>query len=342
MSYLLQTNVLTYDALLTALYTTFALGTDGWTGVYNAIADEGSERQIGFEKGNCHIAIGARSTENPIVASGNDARLNMALCTALLSGGGQKKYYGHTGSIVTTATDADRVIINDLGETPYANVWFFSGSAKKHIHVVVQSSAERFSHFSFGILDNLGQTTPDVAYAVSAYHEWWSSGVASNSPASASHKVGHFFENPFNLFVPASVLPAGYPTTPLVYNSSVTQTMIRATTPSDHYQNAAGNILDFFLAVNNATTTGGSAMMPLPVFFQEAAAVSHVLLGVLPDVRLINMAQYTPAQIVKFGTEEWVVFPWKRKGLRENINGGSNPIQIANTIEYGFAYKKTL
>jgi len=342
MSYL-QTTATDYNDLVDKVYS-FAVSTDTWTGVYNAIADEGTERQIGIEKGNCHVAIGARSGENPIpkTPSGTEALVNMGLATALLSGSGQKKYYGQTGSLVLTATNAARILINDLGEPPFPNVWFFSGSSKKHVHCVVQTSGERYTHFSFGILDAAGQTHPDVAYAVSAYYEWWPNGTTSNDPSASVHSIGHIAESECHVFVPSGVTPGGFtPSGNAVYaNTQLSPTMTRVRQSSDHYSTAVGAILDFFFAIGNESTTGGTPLFGLPVLFQETAAASHILLGYLPDVRLVNMGQHTPGETLLYGTEEWLVFPWKRKGLRANLVGGGSPVATANTAEYGFAYKK--
>lgn len=335
-----QTSATDYDDLLDKL-ATFAVA-DGWTQSYNAA---GPPRQIGLYKGNCHISLGARSGENPYDKGGGqyDAAINAALATALLPG--NPIYYGHTGSIVTYDTDPDRIRINDLYGS-LTNVWFFSGngvSDPDYIHVVVQAGGERYSHFGFGILDAQGMTVPDVAFACGGYYEWWDASINCHNPESTSHEFGHLAdENYAHIYVPSGVLPTGYPAAGIYKTETqMTLVMTRANADADHWAAADGKIMDFIFPVGNQLTTGGTLLMSIPWLFQESVSgTSHVYLGRIPGMRIGNIAQFAPATELTFGAETWTIFPWKRKGIKDNLYGGGNPIQECNTAEYAWAYKK--
>lgn len=346
MAYSLVTSVADYDALLGELKT-FATGTPGWTAVFDSSADNGI-RQLGLEKGNCHMIIGGRSGDVAIARTpGTDTILSMALCTgALVTTVGQRLYYSTSqpGNIVTSATDTDRVRVNDLGEGPFANVWFFSnaGGDKDYIHCVVQTSAERYTQFGFGIIDPVGMTHSDCAFVVGNYHEWWNTSGTCNNPADTSHILGHYIDQALNgilIYLPSGVV--SLPATGVYNMAYLTGAMTRTNLVADHYANAVGKILDLFFAANNAPTTGGTAMYGTPVMIQETSSgPSHVMLGVLPGFRHANIGTHTPAEVTKYGSEDWMIFPLKRKGLRANLNNGSNPIAVANTAEYGLSFKK--
>lgn len=333
-----QTSATDYDDLLDKLVT-FAVA-DGWTQSFNAA---GPPRQIGIYKDNCHIALGARSGENPVDKGGGqyDAVINAALSTSLTPA--LTQYWNHPGSIVTTDTDADRIRVNDLYGS-LTNVWFFSGGVgdMDYIHVVVQAGGERYTHFGFGILDALGQTHPNTAFACGGYYEWWDASTNCHNPESTYHEFGHLAdENYAHIRIMANTLPSGYPAAG-VYRTlnNMTLVMTRANADSDHWQSAIGKIMDFVFPVGNQLTTGGNIIYSIPWMFQESGSVSHVWLGRLPGMRIANIAQHSPGATLDQGTDEWLIFPWKRKGLKENLFGGGDPIQECNTAEYAWAYKK--
>lgn len=321
---------------------------DGWTEEYDV--DAGNGKQIAFSKGACEMAIGEQnSTLNPITVESGwlDGRLFATLSTGINAGNTQ--YWGHPGSPVTTSTDADRVTLNDLGDASgFSNVWLFSGpgTGPDYCHCVIQTAGDRYSHLSFGELDPLGMSTPDVGFLTAIYYQFWPSGSA-NSPINSNHKFGHFAPNQalkaIHVNIQASTLPAsGYDSAGVYTDSSLTRTFTIGDHDDDHYAASQGNFLDFFLPISNQLTTGGTAMWPIPVFFKSTDSTTHVFLGILPGVRLVDIANHTPGSELTFGSETWVVFPFKRKGLQDNLNNGSDPQPEANTISYGLAYKKNV
>lgn len=313
----------------------------GWTVDYNAA---GPPRQIGLHLGNCAIALGGRTSEmslTHVVGSTTyyDAVMSMALSTSITPG--NQAFWGHPGSLVTTESDTDRIRVNDLYGS-FSNVWFFSDDAS-FIHAIVQMENDRYTHFGFGVLDKVGMTHSDIGWAAGQYHEWWPNGTSSNDPESTSHFFGQLArEAGSHVYIPSGVLPSGYPAAGVYKGSSyLTLVMTRANADSDHWASSTGKLLDFFMPVHNQLTTGGTVLYGVPWLMQESSSgLSHVYLGHLPNFRIANIEQYSPAEELTYGSDTWMIFPWKRKGLRENMFNGLNPLPAANTAEYAWAIKK--
>jgi len=346
------TTVTDLNDLLDELYT-FATG-DGWTGEFNRLATSPDIRHIGIYKDNCYAAFGSLASELAVDEDGEtDSTISFGLSTSLNSGAPvetNEVYWGHTGGLITTDSDPDRIKINDLGELSSSNVWFFSeDSGAPYIHVVVQSSAIRYTHFSIGIIDDLGMTVPNCAFAASAHYDWWADSTACNNIASGVHEISYLGLNQGNghVRIPDLVVPSGFPGygSDLVSltDNTITQVMELGQDASDHWAFSDGNILDFYMAVDNQITTGGTSLFGIPWMFQEGSNPNyHVFLGMLPGIRIVDISSHTPADTLEYVDEDWMVFPWKAKGLRSQAEGGGDEIQISNTQKYGFAYKKNV
>ncbi len=342
----LQTTATGLNDLLNVLHTFLVpSGGDGtWTDEYNELVTP--YRQMSVSKGNCHIAFGSETTTVDTDHSGQtDSAISGALATSITSNTGSETYAGHTGSIVTSETDGDRTLCNDLGES-YNNVWLMSGTTPvSYCHMIVQVSGERYTHMSFGIADPLDQTHTDCPYLVALDHEWWTDSVQANDPGSGSHNVGHYCENNMQVGIwDTNVLPIGFGPAAGFYNGrNVALNMHRVTNPSEHYAVGSGAINDYFMALDNQTVTGGTPMFGLPILFAEDISPSEgVWLGNIPDVRMVNILSHSPGETIKFGSEEWIVFPLKRKGGLDEVDGGSSEIATANTSKLGLAYKKVV
>jgi len=316
--------------------------TAGWTVVYNQTG------QLAIEKGNCHIAIGTKSGENPVSRPGGyqDGIINAALSTSLNSGP-PYQYWGHPGSLVTTEADGDRCVWNDINGDTQTNVWFFSAAAGEpdYIHCVVQCDGDRYTHFNFGNVDPVGMTHANVAFCFGLQWYWWNVLSQSNNmeynqnrnPMVADDVGGH-------IYVPGSVLPVGYPAAGVYkvidYKTGVMQMFNEE---ADYWTASPGFILDLFLPFHNQLVTGGTHLMGIPMFFQETTGgVSHCCLGVIPGVAVANIENHVPATELQYSGDTWMIFPWKRKGLLANLTGGADPQPECNTAYFAYAYKKNV
>lgn len=351
---------------LLSVIRTFALA-NGWTSVYDQIAAKG---QMGIQKGNCRIAMG--STRNSgdtadantfnrtdVINGGTipDAEISFALAQTLVAG--TTRYWGHTGSLVTTATDGDRCTVNDLAAANFPNVWLFSPADGNSIVVVVQTAADRFVTFAFGELDVRGLDQPRAGFCCGASYVFWpnqtnvaDASYGPNNPGLGNNPQGMLGDSgQLNCFIPTGILNTSYAhgitppvivanTSPGIYTSMNRQTSRSSQVSS----NTAGRLMDFFMAVNNQSTTGGIPLHPLPFFLENGASESGIMtwLGEIPDVRLVNLQGLSPGQEIRFASEIWTVFPWKRKGNPENMRGNVNPQAPVNTGDYGWAIKKVV
>lgn len=337
--------------------------TNGWTVVYDQAAAKG---QIGLSKSNCHVAIGeARNsgdtavfttTRTNAITGGtvNDQELIMALSTTGLTAG-NTKYWGHPGSLVTAWNTDGRVIANDL-TGPMNTVWLFTDSPSTAIHVVVLCAANRYQHFSFGVLDKRGLTHPDCAYAVGQLTTWVPSSndanggrindmAYSNSAGAIGHTYGHisgnrgFSYDSRNFMIPSGVLNTslGFAGGPFVTRNIVgsfdVQTNIEP--PID-----GGAHLTFMTGIRNQNILGGVPLFSMPVIHnQDISGQLMQYLGDLPFIRLAHLGTMNPETIIKYGSEEWQLFPWRQKGSLAASYAGNAPQPVVNTLDYAFAYK---
>jgi len=347
----LQTTVTDVTDLLDQLYTFLDSGGDGtWTGIYNEKLS--TERQIGLSKGNCEISWGTRTSDRDQFNSGDpggfDTILSGALATTVTSNPGSETYAGHTGSLVSTEADSDRIRCNDLSAT-INNVWFFSGTSPvSYCHCIAQVDGDRYTHFSFGTIDPLEQTHTACAYAVGTYWVWWDDGASgNNNPADTDHKIGHFAEDGGNCHIrvtDSSVLPAGFGISAGIHSGNqMLDNHTRTITVAGAWANTVdGKINDFLMALDNQAVTGGTPLFGLPLMVGDTGIANSCWIGNIPDVRMVNIESHAPGETVKFGSEEWLVFPLKRKGALEELQGGASPIALANSSKYGLAYKKVV
>lgn len=341
MSYLL-TSATDADDLLAEIRDFAVL--DGW------VTDYDTAGRLGLSKGVCKVSFQNYATtvtdaNTSAVLDENFLRMSLAETFA----GGVTTYHSHTGSLATADADADAIITNDL-EGPFSNVWLFSNAAETFINVVIQCSPYRFAFISFGILDDHALDQPDVAYVAGHNYVWWAdqAGVspdgnrAYNWPASTEHKIGFFCDGNQQVRIPDTLLdPAlGFTDGTFITRTSLQSSHNRGDEPTDAYANANGLWLDFFQTTSNDLTTGGVPLSLLPVFYIESEG--HVFLGDYPDVRLVNMTNLEEGQELTYGSETWVVFPMKQKGLFADSNFGGSPQLVTNSINYGLAFKKTV
>jgi hypothetical protein len=72
-------------------------------------------------------------------------------------------------------------------------------------------------------------------------------------------------------------------------------------------------------------------MYPIEVYYQDVANSRVYYLGRQPDVRGVNIRNFSPRQIVNIGGSDWYFFPTQQKTV-----GGS----AAGTQNQGVAYRR--
>lgn len=244
---------------------------------------------------------------------------------------------------------------NDMAG-PFSNVWLFSDEDKRCINGVLQTAADRYTHFTLGVLDPRGMHETDVGYIAATYWYWWrdrenyqNNNGPFNNPSDGNHSIGHFGErNEIHVALPDGLLDetlnfrdGGFVTDDNRLNDPRNQRICdRYYGLNQANQNTHCHMLDFFIAVDNQAQTGGIPLSALPVIIVGQDGIARSYVGELPDVRLCNISGLTPAQSLNFADDEWVVFPLKQAGQISAAYGQIAPQPYANSIYYGFAYRK--
>lgn len=143
---------------------------------------DAGNRLLFMTKGLCAVSMFGSITETVRIYSGannsgiftdgnTDHRLRFALNTN--NNAALATYHSHPGSVVTSNTDSDAPYSNFL-QGPFVAWHFFAdATVSDHIHCVVQTGAETYSHFSIGHVDKKGLTHSGVAYVAATPNTWY-------------------------------------------------------------------------------------------------------------------------------------------------------------------------
>lgn len=248
---------------------------------------------------------------------------------------------GTPGTYQTTPGDC-----NDM-TGPFPSLWLFTDEAATFCHIVAQSAPVRYSHASFGEIDNKGLHDAHIDYAAGSFWVYWATqenisnsnndGNPFNNPQSNSHQVDHI-DGGIWLGIPDGVLdPSLFFTDGHVINQPW-RLNDREYGKSTGVNNTA-LWADYFCNVTNKTFTGGIILTPLPMAANPASQDVMAIVGEIPQMALVNMQGLSPGQTLVFADDEWLVFPIKQFGTQEAAKFGSNPQREPNSWRYGFAYR---
>lgn len=347
-------------ALLAAIIT-FATS-QGWTIEYNKADGTGTGvgGQIALSSDGCHVAIGEASTsENPVAVTGalgaaNDGRLYMALADSISNS--SFHFWGHPGSPVVSVGTATRIMINDVWGA-MSEVHFFGDA--NFILVAVKCAAQRWTSFGFGNLDKKGMTIGSCGFAYSNWHQWWntsSAGVFINAALSSGNGyIGNTSTDGnggiWMLRIPSGVLDTSlgflsgslFPTMQGNVRHTVKELYAGMNYPEQTISsNAFGTcILDHVLILRNQLTTGGVPLSVCPAIYQDLTINLQTFLGEIPGMRICRMSNLTEGQQITYGSDDYLVFPFKQKGnvADGGYNGGTYNNQ-PNSFDMGYAFRK--
>lgn len=327
----------------------FAVGL-GWTIAKQGTSGTGS--YLFLQKGIAAITMQSR-TDNTVTAypAGGGAAVttqshqirafaNTSINTALTT------WFGHPGYPRGSSEDLNYgAIVGDL--TGPLGAWhLFSNATGDYVHVAVQTTADRFVHFGFGLLDKGSMTHSGAAYVTGAENVWYpnssqtdpaSGSLLYNKPANAKPPFGPTS----SLYIP-NALPAGYGTTACSSNGLVSIAIPRypiffQNTPAAFptFGTDAG-LLGHIIGASTAGWSGTVPLFGIPALIQNLARTRHCVIGMYPDVRLLNMEGMIPGQEITLTTDTWKVFPI----MRQEPWSSSGTKFAASTGQYAMAYKK--
>lgn len=341
MSYTNVTNVTNMDAVLG--YISTFLGTIGWTITSNltAPAVDGSAgptqalgRIIIARKGDCLATL--RSTTqgagaNRLYLLGAYGAYTSGTEGSLPTNDGLNTSGLYTNGVSSTLILSGGAAVRGFQQTvgPFPNLYLFSDAGGNYVHIVLEVSAGVYRHMHFGVLTKFGTWTGGAYFSGTI---WSQVNPAISSAGSSSHDV------PFDNKLGSSLSPG------LCWTV--------------HYENGSdkwiGNANDGLTGGVQRREGRGSVRGGFPTmfknqqesFFSGLIALGPVIvsavresdnpvttrwIGQVPDFRLINMTNLTPAQEFGIGADTWKVFPMCAK----NGLAGQNSSGVS-----GFAYKK--
>lgn len=249
---------------------------------------------------------------------------------------------GYNAAFGSDAQLDDERCVNDIGDGPFLSYHFFENDASPaYVHVVVEIESETYRHFGWG--------------EMSKFNDW----------TGGEYCYGHFaFEstNADAVETTATVFCDG------LFNSTGT-TARRAATIHAEGLPMQGGSEKWLIAIGGATaldsadrtdsagetkrvvfggarsgpvahalgqgrsdvSTGHVPLVPMSLFVRDFTNDYVYYLGELPDVRHVDMRNFSAAQEVTIGSDTWVLFPQVRR-TETNV--------VGRTFYSGFAYKK--
>lgn len=223
-----------------------------------------------------------------------------------------------------------------VGNGPYTAYHFFTDGTTKYIHVVLEYSPGLYRHFSFGTINKVGTWTGGQ------YAAAMSIGANPGLVSSSTHNILWSGCNSGTTTTDAnnssSVRVEGMPnqTGSMRWMLLTLQT---ANLGNDRAGNARIACPGGFVGCNPWLTRYGffrasllNGFLPLikiPIFWRDTAPApdTYMLLGFVPDVFHIQMANLAPGQEFTIGGDTYMVFPIIRKqntstSVEESKNAG--------------------
>tara|TARA_R110000796_G_scaffold93934_5_gene198599 strand:- start:1148 stop:2176 length:1029 start_codon:yes stop_codon:yes gene_type:complete len=231
---------------------------------------------------------------------------------------------------------------NFIGDGPFASYHFFEqDSGPAYVHVVVEITSEVFRHFGWGTLEKFNDWTGGE-YAYASYQDRQTNssaidtvshpmfdGIANNSTTAETRK---------NTTIHAEGLPhqgvnekwlnhAGGALTDTDTDNQDTAGEIRRLSQGGF----RGGPLYPLMQFRSDVATGHIPLTPLQIWTSDFVSDFSWYLGQVPDVRMIDIFNFSPGQEVTIGSDVWVIFPQGRR---------TEDAVSDRTYYSGIAYKK--
>lgn len=226
--------------------------------------------------------------------------------------------------------NAGRTTICDIGAGPYTAYHFFVGaeSGADYLHAVVEVTAGLFRHFVLGQLVKQGTFTGGT-YVDST--DWDDSTNEVNDPEEDLHQV----------ICDAESSSIGGRANGHVWadfdSLSNNWVRIRETTAYTQGEGIGSvrrqGLLHPNVIVGSQSWSERTPLWPL-LYFGNRASSLRTLLGRIPDMRQINIANFAAGQTITVGAETWQVFPIISRPA------GTITSSTPYSGDYGYAYRR--
>lgn len=313
----------------------------GWTAGYSP-NPQTTDGWFELHKGNLSV-----SAKYPLGAQGPAEHMSLHQASGFINSstapGAHTADSGNGYNSGTTGhTNANLLVercVRDIGDGLMPTYHFFADDTATHdyIHVAVQATSGMYRHFGFGNLVKFGDNWTGGEYVYGQYMDTDTNAHTSD--------VDHVFLLDGLGATAARVrgatlrIASGLPnqgaavwgvSAPLASASMLTDTAgnIRQ---QIHGGTRAGMEARGF---GNPIGNGSSGLVPMhtiSAFYRDPNNPRVYLLGHMPDVRILNIRNFTPGEEVTIGSDTWVVFPMSIR----------TTALVSNRSQYmGVAYKK--
>ena len=316
------------------------LTSEGWAvaGTYPAV--------LSASAGRCHVNL----------LFSTSATLNDSQGSTGLAASPDHRILGRLGVDATpiTPSGSAATVSNDW-TAPYAKYWLFGAAAgeDKYCHFVVQKANGRFCHLSFGNVDRKGVPYTGGAYLDALYWGWnfqaltntgsTPSGEGSDITASSHGNLGDTGEaggrSSYNVFV-GDIDPVN----PVMSNQSSGPTARLATLWNRTSMSLSGlpaslsRWLGWLFFVGPNPINGATPVFDTPLLKINSASNRSQYLGDIPGRRVYSMIGRNEAEVITYGADTYMVFPWKR-ALPWTPELEPWTLKTVTSGPYGYAFK---
>lgn len=313
---------------------------NGWT--QDDFDDGVSAAAEGFaqwHRGNLHIGV------KWVANAPNNMSIHQALGNAGAVFPGAHTDDSGNGYNAAFGTDAqldDERCVNDIGNGPFPSYHFFENDASpNYVHIVVEVSSETFTHFGWGEMNKFNDWTGgEYCYgffrdegtnssAIDIAHYAPFDGIQAVSSTLAKRNATIHAEGlPNQLAAEKWLIHIGGTTILDSVDRTDTAGEIKRVTFGGFRGGPVAYLLGSFRA---DVATGHIPLYPWAIFLRDFTNEFSYFLGDIPDIRGVDIFNFSPAQEVTVGSDVWIMFPMVRRTL-DNI--------IGRTYFGGIAYKK--
>lgn len=310
-----------------------------------------SELDLTNNRGTLNRTTGGAQLFVHFAWDGSDAD-NIAMAQSLAFSGPSVNIDAHTndsGNGTEAASLADERRVSGIGNGPFTGYHFFADTTPSpYCYVILQYASGLYRHFGFGIIDKIGDWTGGEFVCGHV----WNDGGALDDPDSTRHTLmmdavhtsqsGNDERAPGTLHAEGLVDQPGSPGRWLNVGTGFGGGSGWNGTDGDAEDRGicvggfrGGYWTNMFGRVNPSLLNGFIPLIPIPLVYENRtpAPDTHTLLGFMPNVRHVQMANFTPGQSVVVGSDTWVILPGVRKS---DVGGGTE-----ESKNMGIAYLQT-
>lgn len=240
-------------------------------------------------------------------------------CTGFNGAAAYDAQPGHSG-VTDTVT---------WGAGPYTAYHFFVGDedGNEYCHVSVEISASVYRHFVLGELVKYGTYTGGV------YHDFAQPGLSDPFNMNNGDWGGHHAICDANSGVVTAMIWVDYDARPSPNWQPVLASGNQATANVCLGGTRSTSMFAAFHALADQAWNLRTPLLPANYFVTRAGSLLSPI-GRIPNYRLVNMRNIVPGEIITYGSDEWMIFPYWNRFSTPQPTG-----QVSSAL-YGLAHRR--